>query len=347
MKLLPIKFSYVNISKNIYSPDFLNLANIHNEKINFDEKTKFLSAATKNKLNQEKIENNNESVYVYSYNGKYGVVADLDISEYKKGNIKCHELVLPDTVQGMIANYQIYNTETAPVFIVHKEEIDLKNFTQEVKYNKFYDFGNIKLFQYTGHKAKLLLNKYKQIKSMFIADGHHRLYATSMSKNKKTMLASLMSLSQVDILPIHRVLNNIDASTFEKAKSFIDKMFEISNEQNLSKGKVNVTYQNESFVVKLKDMYEDLFWNNDIYRLNTQIISTAFRILDFSKCETVFQSDLETRKRNLSKNDVLFELFPVSADEFIEISNNNCILPPKATCFEPKFPSFLILKKYC
>lgn len=61
-----------------------------------------------------------------------------------------------------------------------------------------------------------------------------------------------------------------------KNEGFIDKMFEISNDQNLSKGKVNVTYQNESFVVKLKDMYEDLFWNNDIYRLNTQIISTNF-----------------------------------------------------------------------
>ncbi|MBZ4195148.1 DUF1015 family protein [Mycoplasma sp. 1331] len=346
MKLLPIKFSYVNVSKNIYSPDFLNLANIYDEKINFDERTKFLSKSAKAKLNNEKIEKNCESVYVYCQNGKYGVIADLDILEYKNGNIKCHELVLPDVVQGMIANYQIYNTETSPVFIVHNEEIDLKQFVKEVKYNKVYNFENIKLFQYTEGGAIALLDKYKKINSMFIADGHHRLYATSMSKNKNTMLTQLMSISQVDILPIHRILNNIDAQTFERAKTFIDNMFETSNDKYLTKGNVRITYQNESFVVKLKDMHEDLFWNNDVYRLNTQIISTAFRVLDFSSCETIFQNDLEARKKTLSKKEVLFEVFSVDINEFMKLSDNNCILPPKATCFEPKFLSFLIFKKY-
>ena len=50
MKINLIKESYVNISGNIYDPDFINLANINKEKINFDDNTLFLSSNMKKKL---------------------------------------------------------------------------------------------------------------------------------------------------------------------------------------------------------------------------------------------------------------------------------------------------------
>lgn len=50
--------------------------------------------------------------------------------------------------------------------------------------------------------------------------------------------------------------------------------------------------------------------------------------------------------KNLGKNDVLIELCPLDADEFMELANEVCVLPPKSTFFIPKFPSFLVFKKY-
>lgn len=47
MKIDLIKESYVNISGNIYDSDFINLANIKDGKINFDENTLFLSESKK------------------------------------------------------------------------------------------------------------------------------------------------------------------------------------------------------------------------------------------------------------------------------------------------------------
>lgn len=346
MKIELIKESYVNVSGNIYDSDFINLANIENEKINFDERTLFLSESKKKKLNEQKIEKNDESAYIFKYNDSYGLIADLPISEYIDEKIKCHELVLPDTIQGMIANSHIYNSETAPVFVIHKEKIDLRSIVVENKYSKKYDFENISLYKYTGEQAKELLDLYNSIDEMYVADGHHRLYTTSMIKKKNNVLSCFLGFSEVKILPINRVIKNIDATAFEKAKIFMENMLEVLPNGNISKGFIRITYQDDSFLVKLKDVEGDLFWNNDIYRLNTQIISTAFRILNFSNVEYILEYDLENKRRNLDKKDVLLEVTALSLEDFAILSDNNCILPPKSTCFVPKFPSFLIFKKY-
>ena len=126
----------------------------------------------------------------------------------------------------------------------------------------------------------------------------------------------------------------------------MENMLEISKNGKLSKDYVRVSYQNESFLVKLKDVNGDLFWNNDIFRLNTQIISTAFRILNFSNVEYILDYDMKEKMKVLEKDDVLLEPFSLSLEEFSSFSDNGCILPPKSTCFTPKFPSFLIFKKY-
>ena len=167
-----------------------------------------------------------------------------------------------------------------------------------------------------------------------------------MLKNKNTVFSCFLSFSQVKISPIHRVIKNIDATSFEKARLFMDSFLEVFDEGELKKGFVRISYQGDSFLVKLKDTEKDLFWNNDVFRMNTQIISTAFRILNFSNVEYIGDCDLDSTKKNLGKNDVLIEICPLDTDEFMELANEVCVLPPKSTFFIPKFPSFLVFKKY-
>lgn len=346
MKINLLKESYINVSKNIYSSDFINLANINDEKINFDEKTLFLSEKEKENLNKEKIERNDYCIYLFKYKNSYGLIADLDIEEYKDENIKCHELVLPDTIQGMISNVHIYNAEAEPVFIIHKEKIDLKKIIEKEEYSKKYEFKDISLYKYDFKKAKDILSLYENIEKMYVADGHHRLYTTSIMKNKNSILSCFLSFSEVSILPINRIIRNVNKNTFENAKKFMENMMEVSKNEVLKKGYVKITYNDESFFVKLNTVDGDLFWNNDVFRLNTQIISTAFRILNFSNVHYVLIDELNESVKNLKSDDLLLEYFPLSLEDFSKFSDECCILPPKSTCFMPKFPSFLIFKKY-
>lgn len=346
MKIKLLKNSFINISNNLYDSDFINLAKINDSKICFDNDTLFLSKRSKDKLNSQIIERNNECIYVFKYYNSYGILADLPIEEYVSEKIKCHELVLPDVIQGMISNYHIYNSETAPVFIVHKEEIDYEKIISDKKYKKDYHFDNIDLYVFFDDEAKKILKNFLCIEQMYVADGHHRLYASSMLKNKNSVFSCFLSFSQVTISPIHRMIKDIDATSFDKAKIFMDNFLEVFDDGELKKGYVRITYQGDSFLVKLKDTENDLFWNNDVYRMNTQIISTAFRILNFSNVKYIGDTEILFAKKNLNKNDVLIELCPLDPEEFMELANEVCILPPKSTFFIPKFPSFLVFKKY-
>ena len=274
------------------------------------------------------------------------LVASLPIEEYVDERIKCHELILPDTVQGMIANSHIYNAETAPVLVTHQKKIDLKEIVSSGTFAQKYEYEQITLFKFIGDEAKKILEQYDDIETMYVADGHHRLYTTSMVRNKKSILTCFLGFSEIKILPINRVIKNVDASSFEKAKNFMVNMLGVLPDGELSKGYVKITYQDDSFLVKLKVVEGDLFWNNDVYRLNTQIISTAFRVLNFSNVEYVMEYDLENKRKNLDSKDVLLEVTALSLEEFSHLSDSGCILPPKSTCFIPKFPSFLIFNKY-
>ena len=60
MKIDLLKNSFINISKNIYDSDFINLAKINDEKICFDDNTLFLSKSSKDKYHYYKEQN-----YVY------------------------------------------------------------------------------------------------------------------------------------------------------------------------------------------------------------------------------------------------------------------------------------------
>ncbi|GAA0746417.1 DUF1015 family protein [Clostridium oceanicum] len=347
MYINTIKKSYINISGNLYDSEFINLVNVRNKKIDLDEKTLFLTQEEKNFLNNQQIKNFDEAIYIFKYKSAYGIICDIPIKEYDEGKIKCHELVLPDTVQGMLSNLHGYNCEAAPILLAHEKKIDYLTYIKEKKYKDSFKINGLEIYVIYGKEASEIKKEFAQVNEMYVADGHHRLYTTSLSNFKNSVLSCLVSFEYLNILPIHRIIPNIDAKLFEKAKSFINNRFKVLPSQTpLSKGKIRLKYNNDSFVVNLIELNSDAFWNNDIYRLNTQIISQAFRIFDTSKLKYISDSELKSNKSLLNKNDVLIETYPPSKDEFTNCANNKCIMPPKSTWFSPKFPSFLIFKKY-
>lgn len=347
MEIHTIKNSYINVSGKIYDSEFINLVNIKDNKIAFDERTLFLTRKEKRYLNSQPIRKFDDAVYVFRFNNAYGLIADLPIEEYKSGKIKCHELVIPDIVQGMLSNLHGYNSEAAPVLLGHKKRIDYQTFIKRRTYSEYFTFDNIDVYVFCGEEAERITSEFHDEESLYVADGHHRLYTTSLSGFKNSVLSCLINFDYLEILPIHRIIPNVDAAFFEKVKEFIFNRFDVSDgDTPLSKGRVKIYYEAEQFVVNLIELNSDAFWNNDIYRLNTQIISQAFRILDTSGLEYVSDHEFKKYKEFSRRKDVLIETYPIELDEFIECADNNCIMPPKSTWFSPKFPSFLIFKKY-
>ncbi|SHI42090.1 Uncharacterized conserved protein, DUF1015 family [Clostridium cavendishii DSM 21758] len=347
MILDKIKQSYINVSGKIYDSEFINLANVKENKVCFDERTLFLTNREKEILNSQELIDFNYVIYLFKYKDRYGLICDIPINEYNECRIKYHELVLPDTVQGMISNLNEYNCEAAPVLLAHKKKINYLSYIEQKKYDRCFNLKGINIYVFKDTEANSILKEFLDVNCLYVADGHHRLYTTAISKFKNSVLACLIDFESLDILPIHRVIPDIDAQAFKKAKDFICKKFNIEESKTkLSKGKIRMTYNEESFVVNLIELDCDAFSNNDIYMLNTQIISQAFRIFDSGKLEYLSDLEFEKYRTKANKQDVLIETFALEIEEFIDCINNNCIMPPKSTWFYPKFPSFLVFKQY-
>lgn len=349
VKLNAIKKGYVNTSKMLYSSEFLNLVNLDDGKVSFDERTLFLTDGEKKELNTETIQRFDNFVAVINIEGHYGLICDVPIEEYNSGKIKSHELVLPEVIQGMLSNFQGYNAETAPVLLLHDSILHLEGFVSNHLPEKSFNKGNIELYVYSGDAAQTLVNKYAQSDYLYIGDGHHRLYSTSISHFKDEMLAMVMDFNQIEIQPIHRMIVNVTESQFKKSMQFINQKFQtvkLLERTPPLKNYINIYYKDEAFQIKLIELLSDGFWNNDIYRVNTQIISQAFRIFDNSRVKFLDSGSFEQEKLSVDSESVLIEVSAMSKDEFINSAKNGNILPPKTTWMHPKCPSFLLIHQY-
>jgi len=343
MELNKIKKAYVNISGNLYPNDYINLAKIKNSRIAFDEETLFLTEEQKKLLNSENIREFNDIVIIFCLKNSWGIICNVPIKNYIDKKILSHELVLSDVIQRMISSFHLYNAEANPVMLTHNTKIDLYKFTQEYVCNFYQNNNDLELFVYSGENADKILSCLESIDYFYVADGHHRLYSTSLYTEKKYIMACIYNIDELTIESIPRKINNISNEKYLIFKEKILKKFEIiNNKEKLEKGEVKLIFNNEELNFKLKNVEGDLFSNNDIYRLNTQLISNIFRV--FREEEIIYLS-LEELKKELLNNyeDSLYIITSsMKKDEFLNTVKSNNIMPPKSTYFRPKFPSFLI-----
>lgn len=353
VKLKKLENSYINVSGKLYDSEFINLVQIRNDEINFDERTLFLNQSMKDQLNTEPIEKNNSGVYIIDNNGVKGIICNLPISEYTNGHVKNHELVLPETIQGMLSNYHGYNAEAAPVMLITQQEIDFDSFIEKNIASKEYTVKDIHVYFYEGQEADELLAIFVQSSTLYVGDGHHRLYSTSLSGFKQNVLSYVVCLSDVTICPIHRQLPHVTDRQFESALDFLTDKFKVdhlgSYENMLKQPPVKDTvlmFRNQDvWRIHLIKLLSDGFWNNDIYRLNTQIIQQAFRLFDDRKVRYLSDDQCVEAMTRSSKS-VFFKVAPVDKNEFTTTANLGNVLPPKSTWMSPKSPSFLIMNKY-
>lgn len=349
VKLTTLDDSYVNLSGRLYDSEFINLVQIKNDAICFDQRTLFLTDQQKKELNAQPLAVHHGGVYILDHQGVLGMVCALPISEYQQQHVKNHELVLPDTIQGMLSNYRGYNAEAAPVLLMANTEISLAAFVAEHVPTKVYKGQGYQLFYYAQPSAGQLLDQYQSLDHLFVGDGHHRLYATSLSGFKQHVLAYIVNFQDIKIRPIHRQLTRISDDHFARSLQFIQRKFTVTQlsdwQEAPAPGNVVMIRNHQAWKIRLIGLDADGFWNNDVYRLNTQIIQQAFRVFD-EQSHLHYLDDAALKRRRNNKHSVFFKVHAMSKQAFLDSALDNNMLPPKSTWMTPKAPSMLIMNRY-
>lgn len=230
-------------------------------------------------------------------------------------------------------------------------------------------------------KVQKITQAFAKVEQLYIADGHHRSAsaATVAERRRKIkpdydgteefnyFMAVAFPHDQLLILPYYRVvkdLNGLKKQEFLKALQdagfLVKKLSRFFTARERRHGVYQPRYKGEIAMHLAGRWYRvratkeilkhDPVGCLDVSLLQDTILDPILGIKDprtDSRIDFVGgirgMSELEKRCREDMK--VAFALYPTSMDELIDVTNENKVMPPKSTWFEPKLQSGLFIHR--
>ena len=322
-------------------------------------------------------------IYAQTMNGKtqYGLVVGAYVNDYLTGVIKKHELTRRDKEEDRMKHVRVNDANIEPVFFAYPDNEVLDALIKRYAATKpEYDFvapddGFGHQLWVVSDKADIdvITKEFAKMPALYIADGHHRSAAAALvgaekAKNNPNhkgdeeynyFMAVCFQASQLTVLDYNRVVKDLNGLTSEQFLDALRENFEVEDKgeaiykpQHLHEFSLYLDGHWYSLTAK-QGTYDD---HDPIGVLDVDISSRL--ILDKVLGITDLRSDkridfvgglrgLEELKRRVDSGEMrmALALYPVSMKQIIDIADSGKIMPPKATWFEPKLRSGLIIHK--
>ena len=331
------------------------------------------------------VQDDKEQYYIYAQTmgdkTQYGLVVGAYVDDYLNGVIKKHELTRRDKEEDRMKHVRINNANIEPVFFAYPDNECLDTLIMKYAATRpEYDFiapvdgFRHQLWVVSDDKdIETITQEFANMPALYIADGHHRSAAAALvgaEKQKQNpshrgdeeynyFMAVCFQASQLTILDYNRVvkdLNGLSSEEFLKAleENFIvcDKGTDIYKPAQLHEFSLYLDSHWYSLTAK-EGTYDD---NDPIGVLDVDISSRLIldRIFGIKDLRSDKRIDfvgglrgLGELKRRVDSGEmrVALALYPVSMRQIMQIADSGKIMPPKATWFEPKLRSGLVIHK--
>ena len=330
------------------------------------------------------VQDEKEQYYLYAQTmdgrTQYGLVVGAGVDDYLTGKIKKHELTRKEKEVDRMHHIEINNANIEPVFLSFPtNEVLERVIAQTAKTQPEYDFVSEDGIGHTlwciSDDAVIneITEAFAKIPYLYIADGHHRTAAAAHVGEEKAkadpnhtgkeeynyLLAVCFPESHLKVMDYNRVVKDLNGLTDEEflqkvGEKFVveDKGTEIYRPAALHNFSLYLGGKWYSLTAK-EGTYDD---NDPIGVLDVKISS------DYILRDILNIVDLRTDKRidfvggirglgelkdrvDSGEMKMALALYPVTMRQIIDIADSGNIMPPKATWFEPKLRSGLIIHK--
>ncbi|MDD6506829.1 MAG: DUF1015 domain-containing protein [Prevotellaceae bacterium] len=331
------------------------------------------------------VQDTKENYYLYAQtmNGKtqYGLVVGAYVDDYLNGVIKKHELTRRDKEEDRMKHVRINNANIEPVFFAYPDNEGLNSLIMRYAATQpEYDF----IAPVDGFRHQLwvisdeadivyITQAFAAMPNLYIADGHHRSAAAALVGAEKAkqnphhtgqeeynyFMAVCFQASQLTILDYNRVVKDLNGMTTEQFLQALEADFVVA-----CKGEADYhpTHLHE-FALYLDGLWYSLVAKegtfNDADPIGVLDVDISSRlILDKLLGITDLRSDKridfvgglrglgELRRRvDSGEMRMALALYPVTMQQIMDIADSGKIMPPKATWFEPKLRSGLVIHK--
>ena len=312
---------------------------------------------------------------------QYGLVVGAYSGDYQSGVIKKHELTRRDKEEDRMKHVRVNNANIEPVFFAYPDNEVLNAIIMKYAATEpEYDF--IAPIDGFGHKfwvvsddqdIKVITEEFAKMPALYIADGHHRSAAAALVGTEKAkanpnhkgdeeynyFMAVCFPASQLTILDYNRVIRDLNGLSSEEFLEALARNFEV---KNMGADEYRPKQLHEF------SLYLDGQWYSLLAKEGTYDNADPIGVLDVSISSKLILDDilgikdlrrdkridfvgglrgLGELKRRVDSGEMktALALYPVTMKQIMDIADSGNIMPPKATWFEPKLRSGLVIHK--
>lgn len=323
-------------------------------------------------------------IYAQTMNGKtqYGLVVGAFVEDYLNGTIKKHELTRKDKEEDRMKHVRVNDANIEPVFFAYPDNKVLDELINKYVKNNAPEYDFIAPIDGFGHQfwvifdandIDIITKEFAKMPALYIADGHHRSAAAALVGAEKAnnnpnhkgdeeynyFMAVCFQASQLTILDYNRVVKDLNGLTSAQFLEKLEKNFDV---QRMGKEIYHPTGLHNF------SLYLDGEWYSLTAKKGTYNDADPIGVLDVDISsrlildEILGIKDLRTDKRidfvggirglnelkervDSGEMKMALALYPVSMQQIMDIADSGKIMPPKATWFEPKLRSGLVIHK--
>lgn len=301
-----------------------------------------------------------------------GLVALASIDEYDRGIIKKHELTRPVKEMDRVRVIETHESQSGPVLLFFRRTIQFENWLTDVTAtepdSQFTADNGVEhtVWSLRDHVAiETMIENFKNVDALYIADGHHRSAAASRVRTSKAQsavqssrhreegfLCVIFPHDELQILPYNRVVRDLNGHT---PREFLDALavdyelqptaqpgqvpeagFDVYLEGHWHRARPKLTQEQRSGIEQ--NPVNALA----VSVLTDRVLTPLLGITDQRSDPRIdFVGGIHPPKVLAAKVDAgewaaAFWLYPTTVDELMAVSDAQGLMPPKSTWFEPK-----------
>lgn len=307
-----------------------------------------------------------------------GLMVGACVEDYDANRIRKHEFTRPVKEDDRVNQIKYVRAQTGPGIIAYKQipEIDAvikKTVKKTPEFSVTGQGGVVHTLWLISEEAdiKAISDASEKQKAVYIADGHHRSAAASRVKKfmaaergaahtgtepYNVYLAAAFPVDEMKIWDYNRVVKDLNGLTREQFLAKVRESFEVKEVPGQAKPAARREYglylggkwYSMKPSVKTPAKEEDPVKALDVSVLSDLVLDKVLGIKDLRKSDRVdFVGGIrglgELEKRvNSGEMAAAFALFATSLEELISVADDNQVMPPKSTWFEPKLADGMV-----
>ena len=328
------------------------------------------------------VQEDKNMLYLYELimndRSQVGIVSCTSVDEYLDNKIKKHEKTRADKEADRIQHVDHCDANTGPIFLTYRSSQTVNELVEswKTRHEPLYDFvaeDGITHRIWSVDDTSIigeLVEAFKTIESLYIADGHHRAAsAVKVAQMRREanpdytgdeafnyFLSVSFPDEQLCIMDYNRVVKDLNGLSESEFLVAIQKQFEIKQTSKEpikpnEKAMFSMILDDTWYLLKAKENsynHEHPVLSLDVSILQLNLLSPILGIGDPRIDQRIdFVGGIrgleELTRRTKADMKVGFAMYPTSIEELMAIADADQLMPPKSTWFEPKLRSGLFI----